>query len=116
MTEQQGFKTVLEGPVTEQEPLFVHDLPADNVVGVVTALAAEIWMLRDRLTALEQELATRHVLPANAAESHRETEAEQRAKQADLTALVNRVLGELARDRTPASKVDPAVQRYLKPR
>jgi hypothetical protein len=114
MADRRNYKTVLEGPVTEREPLLVHDLPADNVVGVVTALAAEIWILRDRLHALERELAARRVLPADAAENHRAGEEEQRASQAELSAFVNRILAELARGRTPVSSVDPAVERYLR--
>lgn len=116
MTDKSRFKAALRGPVTDREPLFVHDLSQDNVVGVVTALAAEIWMLRDRLAALERELAARHVLPADAAEHHRDTDEEQRVNQAALADFVNRILGELARDRTPASKIDPGVERYLDPR
>ena len=114
MTERSHYKAILEGPVTDREPLLVHDLPADNVVGAVTALAAEIWILRDRLRALERELATRRVLPEDAAENHRDSEEEQRASQAELSAFVNRILAELARDRTPVSKVDPGVERYLR--
>ena len=114
MADRPNFKAVLEGPVTDREPLLVHDLPADNVVGVVTALAAEIWMLRDRLNTLERELATRRVLPPDATENHRDSEAEQRASQAELTAFVDRILSELARGRTPVSNVDPGVERYLR--
>jgi hypothetical protein len=116
MSDEPRFKAVLRGPITDHEPSFVHDLPQDNVVGVVTALAAEIWMLRDRLTALEHELATRRVLPADAVDHHRDSEDEQRANQAALTDFVNRILGELARDRTPVSQIDPGVERYLDPR
>jgi hypothetical protein len=108
-----GLRTMLNGPVTDREPDFVHALPQDNVVGAITALAAEIWMLRDRIAALEGELVERRVLLPDAVEQHRESAESERARQSELRAFVERVLGELARDRTPVSRVDPGVERYL---
>jgi hypothetical protein len=69
------------------EPDFIHDLPVDNLVAAIDGLAAEVYLLRERLQSMEAELA----------------------------AFVNRVLGEPSRDRKPVSRVDPAVSRYLDP-
>jgi hypothetical protein len=109
-------QTVLRGPITTTEPDFVRDLPVDNLVGAIVGLAAEVYLLRERLQAMEAELEARRVIPPGAVEHQQPTPEQAAARQADLAAFVNRVLGELSRDRKPASQVDPAVTRYLDPR
>jgi len=105
----------LAGPVIGQEPDFLRALPTDNVVGAVVALTAEVYMLRERLSALEAELESRRVLPAGAVEHHRAAPDVEQARQRDLAAMTQRVLSELTRDRTPTSTVDPDVAKYLRP-
>jgi hypothetical protein len=106
----------LRGPVTDTEPDFLAALPMDNAVGAIVALTAEVYMLRERLGALESELASRKVLPADAVESHVDSPAEAQARAADLAAFTQRVLSELSRDRVPVSLIDPAVAKYLRPK
>jgi hypothetical protein len=43
--------------MTEQEPTYFADPAIDRLMGVVMSLASEVWILNDRLSALEQLLA-----------------------------------------------------------
>jgi hypothetical protein len=109
------FNAALQGPVTGVEPDFLRALPMDNAVGAIVALTAEVWMLRERLGALEAELAARRVLPEGAVENHQDDPGRRQARAAELAAFTNRVLSELARDRVPVSSIDPDVRKYLDP-
>jgi len=104
----------LQGPVTDTEPDFLGALPMDNAVGAIVALTAEVYMLRERLGALEAELASHRVLPADAVENHLDSPAEAQTRAADLAAFTQRVLSELSRDRVPVSRIDPDVVKYLR--
>lgn len=106
-------KVALQGPVTDIEPDFLGTLPMDNAVGAIVALTAEVYMLRERLGALESELASHKVLPADAVENHVDTREQAQARAADLAAYTQRVLSELTRDRVPVSNIDPDVEKYL---
>ena len=108
------FETVKTGPVTGPEPDWLHDVPLDNLVNAITALAGEVYILRERQRAMERELNRRNVLPADAVESHRPTADEQQADQNDLKAFVTRLWSEIARTREPWANVDPAVTKYFK--
>jgi hypothetical protein len=110
-----GYNAALQGPVTGIEPDFLRALPMDNAVGAIVALTAEVWILRERLGALEAELGARRVLSEGAVENHEDTPERQQARAAELAAFTSRVLSELARDRVPVSSIDPDVQKYLKP-
>ncbi len=109
------FNAALQGPITGAEPDFLRALPMDNAVGAIVALTAEVWMLRERLGALEAELAARRVLPEGAVEKHAGSPEQQQARAAELAAFTSRVLSELARDRVPVSSIDPEVEKYLAP-
>lgn len=108
------YNAALQGPVLGEEPDFLRALPMDNAVGAIVALTAEVYLLRERLLALEAELENRRVLPAGAVERHEGTPEQQKARADDLARFTNRVLSELARDRTPVSKVDPRVEEFLR--
>jgi len=110
-----GSSAALQGPITGAEPDFLRALPMDNAVGAIVALTAEVWMLRERLGALEAELATRRVLPEGALEAHQDSPEREKLRAEELAAFTNRVLSELARDRVPVSSIDPDVQKYLNP-
>lgn len=112
-TTGKRFNAALQGPVTHIEPDFLHKLPMDNAVGAIMALTAEVWMLRERLAALEAELESRKVLPSGAVENHQDVGAAAEARAADLAAYTERVMGELTRNREPVSHIDPAVQKFL---
>ena len=114
MSDSQSFKTVKTGPITGEEPDWLHDLPIDNLVGAITALSAEVYILRERLRTMERELIRRDVLSENSVEDHEPTESEREEDQQDLDAFVNRIWSEIARDRTPVAKVDPKAVDYFK--
>lgn len=103
----------LAGPITTQEPDFLRALPMDNAVGAIVALTAEVYMLRERLQALESQLTRRQLLPRDAVEQHEGDAQEQAARAADLASFTERVLSELSRTRVPVSQIDPQVDRYL---
>lgn len=114
MSQKRDFKTVKTGPVTGEEPDWIHDLPMDNVVGAITALSAEVYILRERLKAMERELVRRDSLAPDAVENHAPTEDEAAADQAELDAFVNRIWTEIMRDRTTVAKVDPRAEEFFK--
>lgn len=105
----------LHGPITTQEPDFLRALPMDNAVGAIVALTAEVYLLRERLQAMESQLTQRQVLPQGAVERHEGDAQEQARRAADLAAFTERVLSELSRNRVPVSQIDPGIDRYLKP-
>lgn len=110
-----GSNASLQGPIVGIEPDFLRSLPMDNAVGAIVALTAEVWMLRERLGALEAELTSRRVLPEAAVEQHQDSSDRAQARADELAAFTHRVLSELARDRVPVSSIDPEVQKYLHP-
>lgn len=107
-------KTVKTGPITGEEPDWIHDLPVDNLVGAVTALSGEVYILRERLRAMERELVRRDTLSENAVEDHEPTQVEREADQKDLDAFVNRIWTEIMRDRKTVANVDPGAAKYFK--
>ena len=104
----------LQGPIIGVEPDFLRTLPMDNAVGAIVALTAEVYILRERLAALEAQLTARRLLPEDAVEQHQGSAAERQARADDLGAFTQRVLCELSRDRVPVSHIHPDVGRYLK--
>lgn len=104
----------ITGPITGEEPEFLADVPKDNLVGAIVALASELYIVRERLQALEAELVSRRVLPPHAVEDHAPREDEARALQADVASFVSRVLSELSRSAQPTSRIDPRVGKYLR--
>jgi len=108
------FKTVRNGPVTGDEPDWIHDLPVDNMVGAITALSAEVYILKERLRAMERELVRRDALTPTAVEEHEPTEDERVDDQKELDAFVNRIWTEILRDRQTVANVDPGAVDYFK--
>ncbi len=117
MATNRKFKTAKTGPITsdQPEPEWIHDLPIDNMVGAITALAGEVYILRERLRAMERELERRDIVPEGAVESHQPTRDEQIADQKDLDTFVNRIWSEITRSPyTPTANISPGVEKYLK--
>lgn len=117
MPNDKNFKTVKTGPITsdQPEPEWIHDLPIDNVVGAMTALAAEIHILRERQRAMERELERRDLVPAGAIETHNPTGAERKADQKELEAFTKRFWSEITRSpRQHAAHISPGVERFLR--
>jgi hypothetical protein len=76
------------------EQQFFADAALDRAFGVVMALAAEVYVLRDRLAALERQLAARGTIDAAALDA--EPDAQEAAARArDRDAFVAHLLGNL---------------------
>jgi hypothetical protein len=110
----KAFKAVRLGPITGPEPDWIHDLPVDNLVNAITALAGEVYILRERQRVMERELARRRVVPAGAVEDQVATPEERESDAADLKAFVARLWSEIARTREPWARVDPKVVKFFK--
>jgi hypothetical protein len=59
--------------MTEPEPTYFADPAIDRLMGLVMSLASEVWILNDRLSAIERVLADKGLV----------TEADRRAWAAD---------------------------------
>ncbi len=113
MSNQTRFHNVLTGPITDQEPHLLKDLPVDNLVGAITALASEVYILRERLAFMETELTRNRVLAENSAETFEPTSEEMEKIQRGLDAYIERFWSELGRNAKPVSHIDPGVESYL---
>ena len=76
------------------EQTFFEDPALDRAFGVVMALAQEVWVLRDRLAALEAQLAARGVLQPE--ELGKEPAGDERAaeREAFVAHLMQSLTGE----------------------
>jgi hypothetical protein len=100
---------MVDAPMTERErspeQTFFADPALDRAMGVIMALASEVYVLRDRLRALEAELAVHGVLPKGAldAEPPPAVLAADAADRAAFVAhLLEPLLGEAASKSLPA--------------
>ena len=85
------------GDTPRPEQTFFDDPALDRAMGVVMALASEVWVLRDRLAAIEERLAERGVL--DIAELDAEPGDDERARRmverdAFVQHLMENLLGE----------------------
>jgi hypothetical protein len=84
-----------EAPITPTgrgpEQTFFADPALDRALGVIMALASEVYVLRDRLRALEGELVARGIVP-NAALDAEPTPEALAAAAADRAAFVAHLL------------------------
>lgn len=76
------------------EQTFFPDPAIDRAFGVVMALAQEVWVLRDRVAAMEAQLADRGAL--DVAKLNEEPRADERAAERDafVAHLMQNLLGE----------------------
>jgi hypothetical protein len=76
------------------EQTFFDDPALDRAFAVVMALAQEVWVLKDRVAALEAELAGRGVLEID--KLNQEPERDERAaeREAFVRNLMQQLLGE----------------------
>jgi len=75
----------------DREQTFFADPALDRAMGVIMALATEVYVLRDRLRALEAELERRGVVPKAVLDAEPSPEA-LAAASADRTAFVTHLL------------------------
>jgi hypothetical protein len=76
------------------EQTFFEDPALDRAFGVVMALAQEVWVLKDRVAAMEAQLAERGVLQID--KLNQEPSSDERAaeREAFVRNLMQQLLGE----------------------
>jgi hypothetical protein len=88
---------------------FFPDPNVDRVLGVVLELAAEVYVLRERLHTLEQLLERSGTLSPSDLESHSPTDAERAQRLAERDALLARILAPMTAEfDSPAPPFEPA--------
>jgi hypothetical protein len=88
---------------------FFPDPNVDRVLGVVLELAAEVYVLRDRLRTVELALERRGALNRDELERYEPTEAERTQRLAERDALIARILAPMtAQADSPAPPFEPA--------
>jgi hypothetical protein len=88
---------------------FFRDPTVDRVLGVVLELAAEVYVLRDRLHAVERLLQRSGTLDLAELEGYEPTEAERAQRLAERDALIARILAPMhAEFDSPAPPFEPA--------
>ena len=75
------------------EQTFFPDPALDRAFGVVTALATEVWVLRDRVAALEELLVQRGVLEAGQLSQEPKSDLRQKDREAFVAHLMQSLLG-----------------------
>ncbi len=99
----------IKQPVTVREPYFFSEPMTDRLLGAVMALASEVHALRERSRTLEDLLVARGALAAGEVEAFVPNAAQRAARDADLKAIVTRVMSEFSRSEVPQSHIDERV-------
>ena len=76
------------------EQTFFDDPALDRAFGVVMALAQEVWVLRDRVKAMEAQLAERGVLDSKKLGEEPATDERAAEREAFVNHLMQHLLGE----------------------
>jgi hypothetical protein len=88
---------------------FFPDPNVDRVLGVVMELAAEVYVLRDRLNIVERVLESRGTLVRADLEAYQPTAEERARRLAERDALIARILAPMtAESDSPAPPFRPA--------
>jgi hypothetical protein len=88
---------------------FFPDPNVDRVLGVVLELAAEVYVLRDRLRTLEVALERRGCVNLDELERSEPTDAERAQRLAERDALIARILAPMTAEAdSPAPPFEPA--------
>ncbi len=87
-----------------KEQTFFADPALDRILGVVTALAGEVYVLRDRVRTLERVL--QGVLDPAALDAFEPTPEHRRLDERDRDAFVERVFDAIVSGETAISKAD----------
>lgn len=101
----QGFKAALPGPVGDAEPVLLHDIDQDRLVGAIVALAGELFVVKDKLEKLQRTMEKSGALAAGALDAPETDAAAIRAQQAEAQRFAARILSELHRASTPIARV-----------
>jgi hypothetical protein len=88
---------------------FFPDPNVDRVLGVVMELAAEVYVLRDRLSTLEMLLERSGAITRAEIDAYQPGEVERARRLADRDALIARILAPMtAESDSPAPPFQPA--------
>jgi hypothetical protein len=88
---------------------FFRDPTVDRMLGVVMELAAEVYVLRDRLHTVEQLLQRSGALDLTELERYEPTHTERAQRLAERDALIARILAPMhAEFESPAPPFQPA--------
>jgi hypothetical protein len=88
---------------------FFPDPNVDRVLGVVLELAAEVYVLRDRLRTIEGLLERSGRLDRSELDTYQPTEAERAQRLAERDALIARILAPMTAEfDSPAPPFQPA--------
>lgn len=90
-----GFVDRFDRP--DREPHFLPHPVMDQLIDVVLALGAELWVERDRRRIAEKLLAEKGLLNPADIEAYRDSPEERAARQQERDAFVRRVYGALNR-------------------
>jgi hypothetical protein len=93
-------------PQPAPEPAFFDDPTIDNLLAVVLALGAELWVQRERLRVIEQLLAEKGSISSEMIEQHRPSDEERERTRIDRDAFVERIFGVLGRPTVKATPDD----------
>ena len=75
------------------EQTFFPDPALDRAFGVVMALAQEVWVLRDRVAAMEAQLAERGLLDISKLDEEPRGDARAAEREAFVASLLQNLLG-----------------------
>lgn len=88
---------------------FFPDPNVDRVLGVVMELAAEVYVLRDRLHTLEGLLERAGTLDRTELQTYQPSDAERAQRLAERDALIARILAPMTAEfESPAPPFEPA--------
>jgi hypothetical protein len=76
-------------------PAYFENEVIDHLIGIVLELGAQLWVTRDRLAFLEEQLAQKGTISAEELESGRPSEALQAKLREERQAMIQQVYGRL---------------------
>jgi hypothetical protein len=90
----------------KREQQFFEDPVVDRLMGVVMALAAEVYIIKDRERALEQVLADKGIIGSDAVESFKPASPDQESSGKERDAFVSRIFESIVAGGEAMSAVD----------
>ena len=90
-------------PVPAPQPAFFENAAVDNLIEIVLELGSELWVQRERSRIVQQLLAERGVVTADAIQQCIASEAEVGRSAAERQAFIDRLYGAFARPRVNAT-------------
>ena len=92
--EQLAYTDELPG-ATRGDPVYFENEVIDHLLGIVVELGAQLWVTRDRLAMLEEQLERSGAISVAALDSGRPSEALQERLKVEREAMIRQVYGRL---------------------